>query len=123
MAFLWKRVNLEEIWKMKKAVNWITYLMITVGIYFFLVKPLIINEYLLATNSESTTGKVIKKKGAARGGPEYIFLYKVAGKEYQGLFPEDTRYNVKIGDCFVVNYYVKNPSIASIDLDNKTNCE
>ena len=122
MAFLWKGVILEEM-EIKKAVNWFTYLMVAIGIYFFVVKPMIINKYLLATNSVSTYGKVIKKQGTARGGPDYIFVYKVAGKEYQGFFAEDTRYNVEIGDCFVVNYYVKNPSIASIDLDDKTNCK
>lgn len=102
-------------WKVSLAIK---STIVTSILYLVVLRPMVINPYLLSNNFAFTEAKIISKEGAVNGGPDYNFTYTANGKEYKGFFSEDTRYNTKVGDCYWIKYYPPNPKNAKIYLDH-----
>jgi hypothetical protein len=66
---------------------------------------------------------VIRKESVTDGPPVYVIEWYVKNKSYIGEVSEDTRYEIKIGDCCMVKYYTGNPNICEIDTKNPVKCD
>ena len=84
---------------------------------------MIINKLLLNRNQNYTYCKIISEEGAVNGGPDYYIVYYVDGKECKGFISQDSRYNIRVGDCYEIKYYPPNPNICELNLDRPVKCE
>ena len=98
-------------------------LLFCVCIYYFLLKPMVINSLLLDNNNALVKGKIFKIENVAEGGPVYFFNYYIHNKKYIGEVASDTRFPVNIGDCFWVKYYPPDPSIYSVRIEVPETCD
>ena len=107
---------------MKRRSNIIAIIGFSIGAYFFIIKPFIINRYLLYTDNDIATGKIVGKESAVEGSADYVVNYQVNNKQYSCLLGQDIRYKLNIGDCVLIKYYPPNPNIAHIDESLKVDC-
>ena len=88
--------------------------------YFVIVKPLFLDPYLLRNSPRYTVGTIIAVESSAEGGPTAEYSYKVNGKIYKGIRNIDARETLKVGERYIVKFYVYNPDNANILVDEPT---
>lgn len=106
---------------MKNIKKWALTVIAITALYFVIVKPVIINPYLLRNNHRFTIGQIIKIEEVAEGNPAATYIFNVNGKEYKGNLSMPSYQDFNVGEKYFIMFYVKNPQNSSILIHERTN--
>ncbi len=89
--------------------------------YFLIVRPWE-RERKLKRSSSYTIAKFIKKESVVEGGAMYTYVFYVEKIEYTDQITEDSRYDMKVGNCYDLKYYPPDPSCHELEYETPVDC-